>query len=398
MRSQGSGHISQRAPGRFLVRWTANGERHSKVVPGTKREAEKFLTGKLDEIAKGRYVAPTGETLREYLDSWLAGLDGGVKPCARTVSDYRKMLARNLPAEVGNLPLEEITPAVLRKLYADVRAGIVKRGGDGSHTAHALHRTLRTALNAAVIDGRLVSAPTARVKSPPKKSKVVRWLTEEEAERFRAAAAKSMHAAFFDFLLGTGCRPGEALALHWRDVDLDAGTAEIEHALSRPNGEYELREPKTTGSRRSVDLNDDVAAALRAHKGKQDADRVRLAEFWEDRGLVFPGPLGDFAGAEQLNRGPLKTVLRHAGLPPEITLYSLRHTFATHALAGGATVHEVASAMGTSPELIFSTYGHALPKRRSAVFTKAHASIFSKSVTTPSFSEPEAPETPPTVH
>jgi integrase len=49
-----------------------------------------------------------------------------------------------------------------------------------------------------------------------------------------------------------GLRQGEALGLRWRDVDLELGNVRINNQLQRVNHKYELVEPKTARSRRSL--------------------------------------------------------------------------------------------------------------------------------------------------
>ena len=98
---------------------------------------------------------------------------------------------------------------------------------------------------------------------------------------------------------------------------------------------------------------------------------------WVDGDLVFPGPLGEPADELAINRRAFKNTLKRAGLPREVKLYALRHTFASLALAGGATVHEVAAALGhASPQLVLSTYGHALPERKAETFAKVGVLVF----------------------
>jgi len=390
MRSKGTGQIVLKGQGRWLVRWTDAGtpgtaaSRRAKVIRGTRRDAELYLAEVQSRKAKGSYAAPSRSTLREFSDAWLARLDArakfGEKPCARTVADYRGTFARYILPTLGDVRLDELKAEHLDALYTDLQSRIAASGskrGNGAHTVRATHAALRAALNQAVRQNRLAAAVTDRVKVPEQSKRDVRPLSPDEVVRFRDAARASKHAVLFDFLLATGCRPGEALALTWAEVDLDDGVARIRQSLSRPAGKFELREPKTKRSRRAVALNADVVRELRAHRKAQAELRLALGSAWRDRGLVFPNDIGDFADSQQLNRFAFKTVCRRAGLPPELSLYALRHTFATLALANGATVHEVAAAMGhTSPALVISTYGHALPERQAEVFSKVAALAF----------------------
>jgi integrase len=215
------------------------------------------------------------------------------------------------------------------------------------------------------------------VKLPKQRKREVRALSPAEVKALRDAAKGSKHEALWDFLLGTGCRPGEALALQWSDLDLDQGVAKIERTLSRPGGKYEVREPKTAGSARRVWLTPSLVKALREHRARQAARKLKLGEVWQDQGLVFPGATGGFADEMALYRREFQKIRTAAKLPDNVTLYALRHTFATLALVGGASIHEVAAAMGhTGPALVLSTYGHALPEKKAETFTRVGSLVF----------------------
>lgn len=53
-------------------------------------------------------------------------------------------------------------------------------------------------------------------------------------------------------IAGTGMRRGEALALRWSDVDLNAGLLMVRGTLGRVGGRLVISEPKTDRSRRTV--------------------------------------------------------------------------------------------------------------------------------------------------
>jgi Phage integrase family len=72
--------------------------------------------------------------------------------------------------------------------------------------------------------------------------------------------------SLFRVMLATGLRRGEALGLHWSDVDLDAALLRVRWTLSRRSQGLRLDEPKTDKSRRTVPLPRSAVEALRANR------------------------------------------------------------------------------------------------------------------------------------
>jgi integrase len=92
--------------------------------------------------------------------------------------------------------------------------------------------------------------------------------------------------------LATGLRQGEASALRWSDVDLDAGSLTIRRALSRVAGEVRFEEPKTARSRRTVAIPASVIGVLRTHRKQQAEDQLWAGSCWQDHGLIFTSSIG----------------------------------------------------------------------------------------------------------
>jgi integrase len=83
-------------------------------------------------------------------------------------------------------------------------------------------------------------------------------------------------------IAATGLRKGEALALRWDRVDLDAGTLKVAATIARVNHALTITEPKTARSRRTVPLSPAVVAMLRKHRATQKAERLRAGNQWRE--------------------------------------------------------------------------------------------------------------------
>jgi integrase len=110
----------------------------------------------------------------------------------------------------------------------------------------------RALLDIAVRDGLVRRNVAAAVKRPTLKRNEARYLTAVEVGRLLEAARGDRLQPLIMLMLGTGLRRGEALALHWRDVDLAAGHVRVRWTLSRVDRALVFDEPKTERSRRFV--------------------------------------------------------------------------------------------------------------------------------------------------
>ena len=85
-----------------------------------------------------------------------------------------------------------------------------------------------------------------------------------------AAAEGSRYAPLFALLVNSGLRRGEALAVHWSDIDLDAKLLRrVRGSLARVGGELVVTETKTVKSRRIVPLSPTAEKVLRDVRTRQ---------------------------------------------------------------------------------------------------------------------------------
>jgi integrase len=101
--------------------------------------------------------------------------------------------------------------------------------------------------------------------------------------------------------------------------------------------------------------------ALRAHRARQLAERLAVADVWADRGLVFCDELGDFLNGVSIERCAYQRALTRAGLPHK-RFHDLRHTAATLLLEQGVPIKMVSAMLGhTSIAIAADIYSHVTP-------------------------------------
>jgi len=95
--------------------------------------------------------------------------------------------------------------------------------------------------------------PAADVEVPKWSSARLR-LSPEQTNALLQAIQGNRLTALFMVMFVLGLRRGEALGLHWQDVNLDSRKARIRTILQRFNQAFVLGEPKTSTSRRKLSI------------------------------------------------------------------------------------------------------------------------------------------------
>jgi len=350
-RSPGEGSLTQRKDGRWQASLQVGGVR--KAVYGKTRQE---VAGKLEALK--RQAAQAGalpnagkRTLNDLLDAWLEVKAATVKP--RTLADYEDICARYIRPTLGKVRLDRLTPDRVQRLYAHYQ----KQGK--SRTALKCHRALSQALALAVRWGWLASSPCARVDPPKHRYQRKELWTLDQVQTFLNGSKGHWLYPLWLTLLASGCRLGEAMALTWADVDLDAGTLQVCKTLQRVNGEILITEPKTKSGERLIALPSEVVQVLKQQRGRQI---FAQAQGWQNPlGLVFPSPFG-----RPLQRSVVSHCLRREcrrlALPP-MTPHGLRHLHASLLLAAGLPVPAVSQRLGhANPGVTMAIYAHALHK------------------------------------
>nr|WP_246232100.1 site-specific integrase [Nakamurella aerolata] len=271
---------------------------------------------------------------------------------------------------------------MLTRLYTDLlKAGGAKGRPLARSTVEKVHAILRKAFHDAVnIDQLLNASPVDRAKRPRKQSAAAKHIwTPADLRVFLETTRPHRLFPFFHLAAYTGARRGELLNLRWSNVDLDAGSLEIQGTVAVINGQ---RVEGTTkgGHARTVSLDDATVAVLRSHQRDQRDQRFAAGPDWAAGDFVFTRGAGLPLYPDTPSQLIPKLIEQHNKTAnpslPRIRLHDLRHIHATVLLEAGVPVHVVAGRLGhADPAITLRVYAHVLR----ASETKA-ADIFASAV------------------
>jgi integrase len=176
-----------------------------------------------------------------------------------------------------------------------------------------------------------------------------RWLTRQEAARLLRAARRHPRLARFVLIgLYTGTRKEAILALKWT-TSLHTGYVDLQNGLLHRSGAKE----RATNKRRPPCR---IPAKLLPHLIRwRDAD---MKHGW-------PDVCHHYGLASRSIKTSWATARNAAGLGPDVTPHTLRHTATTWLMQRGVPVAEVAGFVGLSIEMVDRVYGHHSPDHQS---------------------------------
>lgn len=355
-RGKGEGNIRKKANGQYEARLTLdNGERKS-LYGRTYEEARRKLAAAIRERDDGLLLlGDARQTVARYLANWLHVVQTTVS--AGTYEQYESRVRVHIVPAIGRVRLSELTPQHVQHLQASML-----HAGLAPNTVKATRTTLIRALNEAMTQGMLARNVATLTRAPKVRRAEMRVYDDAQVRRLLAVAAETRHEAIITLAVTTGMREGELLALTWRNVSLDGRYLQVQRNLRRLRETgLTMQDTKTAYSRRKIDLSELAVDALRRHRARQNAERLRAGDAWHDHDLVFPNTLGKPEAANSLVYRDYVPIVKRAGLP-YIHFHDLRHTAATLLLLKNINPKKVSEMLGhANVAITLSLYSHVLP-------------------------------------
>lgn len=286
-----------------------------------------------------------------------------------TYIDYTQAINKYLIPFFGKYEIDKITAEIIGDFEAwrTAEMGKVPKASTKQNHASAYNRVVTLARNKGLIlQNKAVPLLDARgARSTPRpafseqeidamRTYIPIWQKSSYTER--TAQMRVLCWAYVEFLINTGCRHGtEALPLRWK------------HIQWHWNGDKKYLRiwvSGKTGPRYLIAKHDviDVFERLIKWQGLPYDDLNAVIDAKLDK-LIFRLPTGEkLSNMENIFRNlMIRSKLRDDPSGLHRTLYSLRHTYATQALAKGVDIHTLARQMGTSVKMIENHYSKLTP-------------------------------------
>ncbi|MGA8255030.1 MAG: site-specific tyrosine recombinase XerD [Nocardioides sp.] len=301
-----------------------------------------------------------GRAVRTYLDHLT--VEKGL--AANTLSSYRRDL-RRYRAFLAGADIEHLDAVT----ESTVSAFLMRlREGDGDHPPLSATSAARTVVAVrgfhkfAVADGWLAHDPASGVRPPTPAKRLPKALPLSDVEAILDAAGAPgttlalRDRALLEVLYGTGARISEAVGLDVDDLDAVDGTV-----LLRGKGGKERIVPVGSYAREAVD----------AYLVRGRPELVSVSSAASIGGALFLNARGG-----RLSRQSAWSVLTkaadRAGVTRDVSPHTLRHSFATHLLDGGADVRVVQELLGHASVTTTQVYTLVTVDNLREVFATAH--------------------------
>jgi integrase/recombinase XerD len=271
-----------------------------------------------------------------------------------TVAAYRRDLQKYLTFLQGKgiASLADVTPAHLQEFL-----GCLRSAGLSSRSLARTTSTLRTFHRFLAAQGRVRSDPTSLLRSPRLSRHLPTVLSPEEVERLLGVPKVSTpiglrDRAMLELLYATGLRVSELLNLALTHVDLTVG-------FVRCLGKGAKERVVPVGSSASHWVKVYLA------EGRPSLAKGRGTPF------LFLGRGGRRLSRQAFWKG-LRAYARRVGIRKRVTPHTLRHSFATHLLEGGADLRSVQLMLGHADISTTQIYTHVSRARLREIHDRFH--------------------------
>lgn len=338
------------------VKTSITGRTKKEVKQKTKEAEIAFL-----QNGSTRFQASNITTYKELASLWWESYKHTVKP--NTQLNVRRLLDNHILPLFGSYKLDKLTTPLIQNVVNKL-ADKTNKGEEGAFLYYdSLHALNKRILQYGVVMQAIPFNPAREVILPrntqKEKREKVKHFDNEDLKRFLQyldTLDVSRYRYYYEitlykFLLATGCRINEALALSWSDIDLDNAIVHITKTL---NYNQELNSPKSKSSYRDIDIDQATVSMLKQYKHRQVQEAWQLGQ---SETVVFSDFIHEYPNNRTLHTR-LRTHFKRAKVT-NIGFHGFRHTHASLLLNSGIPYKELQHRLGHSQlSMTMDIYSH----------------------------------------
>ena len=336
----------------------------TKVTGRTQKEVKQKATQEKIAFQKDgctRFKASSIENYQELANLWWESYKHTVKP--NTKINVKRILKNHVLPLFGAYKLNKLTTPLIQSIVNKL-ADKTNKGEEGAFLYYdSIHALNKRILQYGVTMQAIPSNPARDVVLPRNTQKAKRqkvkhfdnqelkkflgYLDNLDLNKFRYCYENTL----YKFLLATGCRINEALALSWSDIDLDNAVVHITKTL---NYKQETNSPKSKASYRDLDIDKATVSMLKAYKVRQIQEAWKIGR---TETVVFSDFIHEYPNNRTLQTR-LRTHFKRANVT-NIGFHGFRHTHASLLLNSGIPYKELQHRLGHSTlSMTMDIYSH----------------------------------------
>lgn len=336
----------------------------TKVTGRTHKEVKQKATQEKIAFQKAGSTRQKVVTIKNYQELatlWWESYKNTVKP--NTQGNVRTLIDKHILPTFGEYKLDKLTTLLIQSIINKL-ADKANRGEEGAFLHYdMIHALNKRILQYGVTMQAIPSNPARDVVLPRNTQKAKRQklkhFDNQELKKFlvyldNLDSCKYRYyydVTLYRFLLATGCRINEALALSWSDIDLYGAIVHITKTLNR---DLEINSPKSKSSYRDIDIDQETVSMLKQYKLRQTKEAWKIGQ---RESVVFSDFIHEYTSIVKLKKR-LLTHFKRADVP-NIGFHGFRHTHASLLLNSGIPYKELQHRLGHSQiSMTMDTYSH----------------------------------------
>lgn len=307
----------------------------------TEKEAVEKLALLKQSLKRGERTIGAESTVDAWYKEWKSTYKDKSGITSKSLGMYDEKYNHYIKPAIGKMKLKSVKDTHLQKILNE------QAGKSFSHVSK-LRMVMQAIFKQARISRLIIFDPSENLVLPENKKASHRSITEEERKHILKLAETHRAGLWVLTMLYAGLRPGETVALLWKDIDFDKNEIHVYKAME--SGFKGIKSTKTEAGVRDIPMRPELREKMLQQKGDPFTNVFLSANGKPHTNSSLRCMWRSFRRALDISMGAKRKknkVIEHA-LADDFTPYCLRHTFCTDLQKVGVPINVAKELMGHS--------------------------------------------------